>query len=121
MFAALLPLLIGAVPAIVRELATARNTLENAKTDRERIYAEERIKALEAHRDVLISEARTPWNSITRTAIVAPFVVYIWKLVIYDKISCPWLYGDTCSTDPLSPWLVGLAGMTLGFYFLKSK
>ena len=46
MLGTILSLFIGAVPAIVREIANARNEEHNAKTEQQRIAAEERIKAL---------------------------------------------------------------------------
>ena len=114
-------LVIGALPALLREIIAAKQSLINARTEQEKIAAQERISVLEARRDVLVAESRTPWNILIRGLLVLPFGVYIWKLVLVDKIWCPFWYGSTCSTEPLSDWLMGIAAMSLGFYFLKSK
>jgi hypothetical protein len=116
MWLTLASLVLGALPALLQELAAEKQNLLTAQTDQARIASQERIAALEARRDVLVAESRTPWNILIRGLLVAPFAIYIWKLVVVDKILC-----STCSTEPLSDWLNGIAIMCLGFYFLKSK
>ncbi len=120
MFAAILPLLLGALPSIVKSLAQARLDLANAETEQQKIAAEENIKALEFRRDVLLKETNSPWNNVARFAFLGPFAFYLWWVVAYDKIACKWIHLDetVCTTDPLSPWLVSIAGLIIGFYFL---
>lgn len=123
MWTTLLSLVLPAVSAITRGIAQARIDLKNAETDQEKIHAQERIKELEAKRDVLIKESNTPWNTIARFALMAWLPVYLWWVVINDKIVCKWYtsvedVSRVCSTDPLSPWLAGLAGVIVGFYFV---
>jgi len=107
-----LPLLIGALPAVVKEIATAKQNRDNAVTERERIEAEERVKALEARRDVLISESKSPWNIIGRLFLMLPFGLFIWKVVVWDKMLH---YG---STEDLSTTLWALMFTVFGFYFV---
>ena len=51
----------------------------------------------------------TAW---VRPAIALPFVLYLWKLVIYDKILG---WG---ATDDLSPQLWNMMTVIIGAYFL---
>lgn len=105
----------------MRELAQARVNLANAETEHEKVSANERIKALESQRDVLIAETKSPWISIARFAFIIPIAFYINKLIMWDKIACPFLYGDTCTTAGLSEWLYGVAAIVIGFLFLDNS
>lgn len=121
-FLSILSLFTGVLPAITKEIAQARVDLAKSKTEQEKIAAQERVKTLEARRDVLVAEAGTPWNSITRFLLTFPAIVYV-NWLIYDKTLCPLLNEQykalgQCSTDPLSPWLTSIFGVIIGFYFL---
>lgn len=111
MWTTILSLLFGALPTIVGEIAKARNNALTAKTDLERIASLERVKALEAQRDVLVAESNTPWNTLGRAFLMAPFGLYFAKLLIWDKLL------EWGNTDPLSPILTALAFAIYGFYF----
>ena len=125
MWLSILSLVFGSLPAIAGEIAKARTAKANAVTDQQRIAADERIKSLEAQRDVLSKEATTPWNSLARFFLVAPFGFYLWWVIVNDKIVCKWytpadLWGELCKTDPLSPWLTSICGAMIGFYFVTN-
>ena len=120
----LLSLVIGGIPAIIKQIAQAKVDLANARTNSEKIAAEERIKGLEYQRDVLIKETDSPWYFVAKFSLMAPFVFYFAWVIAYDKIICKWhtapvLVPEVCVTDPLSPWLLGIAVMIYGFYFLS--
>ena len=112
MWFTLLSLVLGSVPAIVGEIAKARVEAKNAKTEAERIAADERIKALEARRDVLIAESTSPWNTIGRIFLMLPFGLLTWKLVVWD-----WML-QWGSTPKLSDMIVALMFTVFGFYFV---
>ena len=125
MWLSILSLVFGALPAIAGQIAAARVAKQNAVTEQERIAADERIKSLEAQRDVLAKEATTPWNSLARFFLVAPFGFYLWWIIVNDKIVCKWytpgeFVATQCSTDPLSPWLTSICGAMVGFYFVTN-
>ena len=113
MWLSLLSLFMGAVPAIVGQIAQAKAQAANAKTEQERIAADERVKALEAQRDVLVQGTKSPWDTIGRAFLMTPFGIYVWKLVVWDKVF------DLGSTDPLSPNLWALCLTVFGFYFVS--
>ncbi len=109
----ILSLVLGALPAVISQLSKARVDLANAETQQEKIAANERIKALEARRDVLIKEQDSPWNSIARFLFVAPIAAYWFWTIVWDKLVC-----TNCSTDPLADWQMNILYGILGYYFL---
>lgn len=111
----MLALLFGLVDPISRiagKIADARIAMANAETDRDKIAADERIKTLEAKRDLLLSESGSRVNSWVRVSFAAPFIAYNAKLVIWDKML------ELGSTDPLSNELFQVEIACIGFYFL---
>lgn len=123
MWLGILSLVLGAVPAITKEIMGWQERKLSAKTEHEKIEAEQNIAALTAKRDVLIAESKTPWNALTRGLIAAPFIIYFWWIIPYDKIICKWVHAPelvdaVCRTDPLGPWLEGIAASILAFFFV---
>ena len=119
---AIFGLFTGQLPAIVREIFQARADIAKSANERERIAAEERLHSLEARRDFLISNPS--WAMYLIASVLLPFSVYISWVLLWDKIACKWftpfeLVAVACSTDPLSPWLVGVFGSILTLLTLK--
>jgi hypothetical protein len=112
MFAWLANLGIG---SIADRIASAYEAREKAKTDKERIAADERIKGLEARRDVLVAEAGNRVNTWMRAALAMPVAIVLWKVFVYDKAFGQWTHG---ATDALSPELWQVVIVVIGFYFL---
>ena len=104
------------ISRIADKIADYKIKQVNALTDREKIAAQERIDALNAKRDVLIAEAGTGVNVWMRAAIAAPFTLYLWKLIVWDKI----IMGGQVATDNLSDKLWDVGMLVFGFYFLQS-
>lgn len=113
MFPTILSLVLGALPTVISQIAKAKVDLANAETEQEKIAANERIKALEARRDVLLKETDTPWNNIARFLFVAPVAAYWSWTIVWDKLVC-----SNCSTDPLAAWQMNIIYVILGYYFL---
>lgn len=105
-------LLINPIDHIAGKIAEYKIAQQNAKTDQDRIQADERVKALEAKRDVLVAEARNPWNTIMRGALALPVVIILWKVMAYDK--------TIGGTTTMSPDLWHVVWVVLGFYFLDN-
>ena len=75
---------LGLFRGLAGKLAAAYTARENAKTDAERISADVTIKQLESRRDALQSGGMvTAW---VQALWAAPFIVYVWKLVVWDKV-----------------------------------
>lgn len=103
------------IGTIADRLAAAYEAREKAKTDTQKIAADERIKALQARRDVLVAEAGNRVNAVVRAALALPVAIILWKVFVYDKALGQWTHG---STDALSPELWQVVMIVIGFYFL---
>lgn len=104
--------LINPLASIAGKIADARVELAKAETDQEKIHAEERVKALQARRDVMAAEAGSRINALIRAGFALPFVIYNAKLVVWDKVL------SLGSTDGLSSELFQIEMICIGFYFL---
>lgn len=100
------------ISRIAGKIADARIAATQATTDKARIEQEERVKALEARRDVLMREANGRINGIIRAMLAVPVVVFLWKVIIWDKVLA------LGSTDDLSENLWYVTMMVLGFYYV---
>lgn len=92
-------------------IAKARLQEANAGTEREKVAAQERTKALEMRRDSLVLDPLAP---MIRLGFALPFIIYNLKLVLWDKV-----FG-LGATDPLSEHLMTVELACIGFYFLHS-
>ena len=104
--------LVNPLGTIAGKIADAYAARQQAQTDTERIHADERIKTLEARRDVLIAESGSRLNTFIRAGFALPFVLYNAKLVLWDKVL------GLGATDGLSPELFQIELACIGFYFL---
>ena len=100
------------IGTIASRIADAYEAKQKATTDKEKIAADERIKTLEAKRDVLVAEAKSPINALIRVLFALPPAVYLAKIFVYDKVLG---WGVT---DPLSDELEQIVWIVLSFYFL---
>jgi hypothetical protein len=106
----------GTISTITGQIAQVRLERAKAETDQERIHADERIKALEAKREVLIAEGqKSPVNMFVRAFLALPVGILLWKVFVYDKAFGQWTQGRT---DALSPELWQVVMVVVGFYFL---
>lgn len=101
------------IGTIATKIAAAYESKQKAKTDQAAIAAEQRIKTLEARRDVMIAEGHLPINAAFRAFIALGPAIYLFKIFVIDKVIC-----STCATDPLSPELWEVVRWVIGFYFL---
>lgn len=102
----------GGIAAIGKEIRQAQKDRLDAANASERIALDERLAFLDARRAVLLAEQNSRLTSWIRPAFAFPFVAYLWKLVIWDKILG---FG---ATDPLSPQLAEIMMVIIGAYFL---
>lgn len=101
------------------KIAAAHEVEKNATTERERIWARERRKGLEARRDVLNAEAGhrigVIINACFRAFLALPVGIVLWKVLVWDKALGQWTGGRT---DGLSTELWAVIGAVISFYFL---
>jgi hypothetical protein len=107
--------LVDPISRIVGKLADAKVELAKAETDDKRIEAGERVKTLEARRDVLVAESGNRANAWMRLFIAFGPALYLNKIFIWDKVLGPITGG---STDALDDNLWKVVAAVIGFYFL---
>ena len=116
--------LINPLAQVATEIAKAKIAMANAQTDQEKIHAEERVKSLEARRDMLVARGSlqadeskvSTLNIVARTFLFAvPVGVVIWKILVWDKALGQWSGGHT---DALSEQDKSIIVSVIGFYFL---
>lgn len=115
------------VNTLTNRIADARIAAINAKTQEEKIAADERVKSLEAQRDVMLKSLESKaglqeaeskvssLNIIVRTFFALPIGILLWKIFVWDKALGQWTSGRT---DALDPNLWQVVQVVLGFYFL---
>lgn len=102
------------ISKIAGKIADAKIAAINATTDKEKIAAEERGRALESHRDVLVAEASgSRINQWVRVALSIPAIVLLWKLEIWDRVL------NLGATPRLSTEEWTYVWMVCGFYLLN--
>ncbi len=117
----------SSVNKITDAISNEKIAVINAKTDEERIAAQERVNTLQARRDVLIAESAVSRLNIWIRAGFAsgPLVVLI-KLFVWDKaigslVGCSQALKGTClrfTTDSLDDNQWHVIWIVVGFYFL---
>lgn len=103
----------GIVGQIGKELNQAHQASLNAKNNSERINSDNLIAGLTAKRDVLKAEARDSINRLARVGLALPFGLYLWKIIVYDKMM------GMGATDNLPDELWYLMGVVFSFYFVS--
>lgn len=126
----IIPKAFSTIDNITNAISNERVTAIQAKTAEAKIEAEERAKALEAKRDVMLAESHSPWNGLMRFLIALGPMVLLNKIFIWDKTigslaGCAGPNGgaiEGCQvyrTDLLDPNLWWVLTAVVGFYFLS--
>lgn len=102
----------GALDRVGRHLKDAYLVKKQAESDEQKLEADLRVRQLEAQQGLLIAEQGKVLTRWIRPAIAFPFVAYLWKVVLWDKV-----FG-LGSTDPLSAELGEIMMVMVGAYFL---
>lgn len=111
---AVMGFLSGPLSDISNDLKEAYQSRLAATNDKERIAADERISLLESRKSIILAAQSDPFERWVRILIAIPFIVYIWKLVIYDKV-LEWGITDNLSID-----LWNIFYIVLGGYFIQT-
>lgn len=115
-FLGIIPAITNTINGITQAISNEKIAALNAKTDQDRIAAEERVTSLQAQRDVLIADAaHSNWDIYERAFIATPVGLLLWKLFVYDDMLG---WGTTNIPNSSYQWYVILA--VVGFYFVNS-
>jgi hypothetical protein len=134
----MLSLIFGALPGLFTTINGITTAISNqkiaaikAKTDEERIRAEENVKILEARRDVLLSaQARSKLPIYIQSGLGLVGLTILAKLGLWDKVvgsfaGCAGKNGElpgceTFTTDLLGQDLTLLVGGVVAFYLVTT-
>jgi uncharacterized membrane protein len=103
---------IGGLTAVLKAIQQERRNAQNATTERERQESEERIEILQQRAEIIKKAQSDPYERFIRMGFALPFVIYIWKLVVWDKV-----FGFG-ATDALSPELSDIMWTVILGYFV---
>lgn len=104
--------------SITRSITEWQVKKNDAKTEQERIYADENIKVLSLRRDIMVAEgAHSKINQIVRAGLAFPVVFLVNKLIIYDIALGQWTQGVTDRIDD-KVWQIIYS--VIGFYLVDN-
>ena len=104
----------GGVQGLADTIRQARQDQLNANNDADKLAADERMNQLAVQAAAQTQGAATWLPKFVRALWVTPFILYTWKLVVWDKMLG---YG---ATDSLGPDLGKMLLIMVTFYFLDS-
>lgn len=113
----LIPGLFTTVNGITKAISDERIQKIKAKTEEDRIASDERIKTLEAQRQVLLTKTSYPETRFLMFAFGVGPAFVLTKIFVWDKALGDWTGGHT---DPLGTDLWWVITAQIGFYFLAS-
>lgn len=106
--------LINPLGRIADKIADTRVKLAAEQNTAARIALESELATLNARRDVILAAQSDPFERWVRIGFALPFVLYIWKLVVWDKLL------GLGATDGLSADLWAILYIVLGGYFVDT-
>lgn len=123
----MLNLIFTAIPSLFKTIDGVTTAISNerikaiqAKTDVERISAEEKVKTLEARRDVLLSSQSNSKLDIYGRSIIGYSVGFLLaKILVWDKALGQWTGGHTDSIKLGDDYMWVLTA-AVGFYLVTS-
>lgn len=134
----MLRFILGLIPGVFRTIDGITNAISNqkiaaikAKTEEERIRAEENVKTLEARKEGLINaQNKSKFTVIIQNLLGSVGLVVLAKLGVWDKVvgsfmGCAGRNGnlpgcETFLTDPLGTDLSALVGATIAFFLVAT-
>lgn len=89
--------------------------LDEHDTELVKAHLEASIQEEDINASVLKAEQGSFITRMIRPLGILPFIIYIWKLVVWDKVL------GLGVTDPLNAWLYGIAGTMFGSYYIGNE
>jgi len=102
----------GGLRAVLAEIRSFEQQRLTAANDTERLRLDARIAALREHADEIKTARNNRLIRLVQLAFAAPFLAYVYKLVIWDKVL------GLGATDPLSAELWRTYWIVLGGFFV---
>ena len=104
------------IQSIATEMQQTKRAIAEAENAVDKVELEERYETLRHQFDARERAQQTfGAAAIMRIFFALPFGLYIWKIIVIDKI----IYAGTLATDPLGPNEAQLMSIVISFYFLS--
>lgn len=100
---------------ITTQIAEVMKKREDAKSNKERMEYDAQLETLREKRASLAKDGSDPLDRLVRSLFACIALLYLMKLIVFDKVFGAWLQW---STDPLSPWEAAIIMEIIAFYFL---
>ena len=113
----LIPGLFTTINGITTAISNERIKKIQAKTEEDKIAADERIKTLEARRQVLLTKSSHWETRFIMFALGIGPTILLTKIYVWDKALGQWTHGSTDRLDDNLWWVITAQ---IGFYFLAS-
>lgn len=107
------PLLQGALDAYKAKLGNENNADQRSSDLLAKELSLEQREA-ELNAQVVVAEQGHWYTAMVRPLFAMPFIIFLWKVIVWDKVLAQWTHG---STDNLSPDLWQWGGIVLTAYF----
>lgn len=99
---------------IVDKIAETKIALAKEENAERKIQLERDLAVLEAKKATILQAQKDPFERWIRIGFAFPFLIYINKLVVWDKVL------GLGKTDPLSAELSSIMMLILGAYFVHT-
>ena len=107
------PLINAAIGAYKAKLA-AGNTTEKIAADLATQQLSVDRREAELNASVVVAEQGNWLTRSVRPLFAIPFILFTWKVILWDKMLGSWTHG---TTDPLDPKMWGVFMLVVGAYF----
>ena len=124
----LIPGLLSAFTAWQSKKVDAQVEMFKAKTGADERTARDLVVSANKENEVNVERLKVvssnSWLTFLYVFMSLPVGLYIWQIVFFDKILCKWIYGNTCTTDPITGdggvWVGLIIGATFGVAGIQS-
>ncbi len=109
----------GGLKTVTDAITDIQKRKIDMQTNEQKLEADMEIAALTAKRDVLLAENGAGGiRSWIRPLLAMPWVAYLWKVVVWDKVVCSFADLGGCRTDALGPDLFNIMMIVITAYFI---
>lgn len=102
----------GVIGQIGDQINSAYDRYLTAETNEKKLEIKAEIRTLEARKEILLAEQKSKLTSWIRPAFAFPFVVFVYKVVIWDTVL------GLGTTSHLSEQMYDMMTVIAGAYFL---
>ncbi len=116
-----IPAITGGINNFVSKYYDAKVQITTARIGGDKEVAKALVSGVVAEGQTRVEFLKTVSQSKFLMCLVGgfavPWIVYEWKVVVFDNMLCPYLYGKACFTNPITGLVAEWAGVILAGIF----